>query len=220
MLREKRVRRLVVSEASALPEAIVPAVEVLRAGGVIAYPTETLYGLGADALNPDAVLRVYEIKGRHSRQALPVIVADREMLAQVASRIPPAAIRLAETFWPGPLTLVLPARRDLPAALLGGGDTIAVRVSGSLLCCELSRMLGRPVTATSANLSGEPDLRTAEEIEQVLGDRVDLILDAGPARGTRPSTVVDCSGEKLRILRVGVIPPEELKERVPDLDWT
>ncbi|MDZ7374574.1 MAG: L-threonylcarbamoyladenylate synthase [candidate division KSB1 bacterium] len=212
------MRRLTVDPDNPQPAVVEEAVGVLRAGGVIAYPTETLYGLGADARNPDAVSRVFRIKGRAEGRALPVIIGEVGMLGEVAAHVPPAALELAKAFWPGPLTLVLPAA-DLPSALLGGGDTVAVRVSGSLLCRKLSLQFGGPITATSANLSEGPELRDAEQVVQVLGERVDLILDAGPAPLDRPSTIVDCTGPRLRILREGAISRTELTSRLPELDW-
>ncbi len=216
----KLPKRLQITHDDPDPELVEAAVRVLREGGVIVYPTETLYGLGADALREPAVRRVFEIKGRPARQPIPIIIAEEGMLDRVAASVPDVARELAAVFWPGPLTLVLRARPELPRVLLGGGDTVGVRVSGSRLCRELSRLLDGPITATSANVSGGSDLRTAEEVAKVLGDKVDLILDAGPARTDRPSTIVDCTGRVPRVLREGAIPTEKLKRRIPDLGWS
>ncbi|NOZ56082.1 MAG: threonylcarbamoyl-AMP synthase [Calditrichaeota bacterium] len=200
------------------PGVVREAAAVLRSGGVIVYPTETLYGLGADARNPEAVHRVFEIKQRPPDRAVTVILGGEDMLGQVVSAVPELARKLAEVFWPGPLTLVLPARRDLPDLLLAGGSTIGVRVPGDYLCRALSRELGGPITATSANISGGPDLINPEEIERVLGDRVDLLIDAGPARSRVPSTVALVTDTGVRILREGRITAEELRKVVPELE--
>ena len=200
------------------PGVVQEAAEVLRAGGVIVYPTETLYGLGADALNPEAVRRVFEIKKRPPDRAVTVILGSESMLDQVVSSVPPVARRLMDVFWPGPLTLVLPAREGLPELLLAGGSTIGVRVPGDFLCRALASKLGRPITATSANISGEPDLFHPEDLERVLGQQVDLLIDAGPARSRVPSTVVLVTEAGGRVLREGRISAEELRKVVPELE--
>jgi len=194
------------------------AAAVLRSGGVIVYPTETLYGLGADARNPEAVRRVFEIKKRPPDRAVTVILGSEDMLDEVVSSVPELARELTDVFWPGPLTLVLPARSDLPKLLLAGGTTIGVRVPGDYLCRALSKELGGPITATSANISGGPDLIDPGDIERVLGGEVDLLIDAGPARSRVPSTVALVTDRSVRVLREGRIRVEELRKVVPELE--
>ncbi len=194
------------------------AAAVLRSGGVIVYPTETLYGLGADARNPEAVRRVFEIKKRPPDRAVTVILGSEDMLDEVVSSVPELARELTDVFWPGPLTLVLPARSDLPKLLLAGGTTIGVRVPGDYLCRALSKELGGPITATSANISGGPDLIDPGDIERVLGEEVDLLIDAGPARSRVPSTVALVTDRSVRVLREGRIRVEELRKVVPELE--
>ena len=194
------------------------AAAVLRSGGVIVYPTETLYGLGADARNPEAVRRVFEIKKRPPDRAVTVILGSEDMLDEVVSSVPELARELTDVFWPGPLTLVLPARSDLPKLLLAGGTTIGVRVPGDYLCRALSKELGGPITATSANISGGPDLIDPGDIERVLGEEVDLLIDAGPARSRVPSTVALVKDRSVRVLREGRIRVEELRKVVPELE--
>ncbi len=194
------------------------AAAVLRSGGVIVYPTETLYGLGADARNPEAVRRVFEIKKRPPDRAVTVILGSEDMLDEVVSSVPELARELTDVFWPGPLTLVLPARSDLPTLLLAGGTTIGVRVPGDYLCRALSKELGGPITATSANISGGPDLIDPGDIERVLGEEVDLLIDAGPARSRVPSTVALVTDRSVRVLREGRIRVEELRKVVPELE--
>ncbi len=181
--------------------------EALRAGAVLAYPTETFYGLGANAFDPVACGRILELKGREVGKALPIIVADIGQLDLIADELPRAVAPLAERFWPGPLTLVLPVRSGLPGAL-AGLTTVAVRVSGLVLAREMARLGGFPLTSTSANRSGGFPARTADEVEAVLGEGLDLTLDGGPTLGGNPSTIVDLSCPEPRLLRHGAIPFE------------
>ena len=179
--------------------------EVVRARGVIAYPTDTFYGLGADPRDPEAVKRIFAIKGREAGQPILLLLRDRSEVAAWASVVTPSAERLMERFWPGPLTLVFPAAPHVLPELTGGGGTIGLRVPGNELTRELLRNLGTALTGTSANRSGGRDPRTAEEVMREVGDRVDLVLDGGATTGDRPSTVVDVTVEPPRIIRQGAI---------------
>ena len=179
--------------------------DVVRARGVIAYPTDTFYGLGADPRDPEAVRRIFAIKGREAGQPILLLLHDRSEVAAWASAVTPSAERLMDRFWPGPLTLVFPAAPHVLPELTGGGGTIGLRVPGNELTRELLRHLGKALTGTSANRSGGRDPRTVEEVMREVGDRVDLILDGGGTTGDRPSTVVDVTVEPPRIIRQGTI---------------
>jgi L-threonylcarbamoyladenylate synthase len=186
------------------------AVEVLRAGGLVAMPTDTVYGVGVALSAHDGLMRLFAAKGRPLDRAVVLLVADLEQAASVGV-VSPAARALAERFWPGGLTLVLEQATGafLPAVLTAGAKTIGVRLPDHDSPRALARQLG-PLPVTSANLSGHPDTRDAAGVLTQLGRRIDLVLDGGPARGGVPSTVVDCSGELPRVLRPGAIPSTEL----------
>lgn len=186
------------------------AVRILREGGVLAVPTDTLYGLAADAFNPDAIERIFSIKERPEGMALPVLLADVDQLKQVSTDIPAAALALAETFWPGPLTLIVSCRDGVPPRLTAGQRTVAVRVPDHPVPRALARELGRPVTGTSANISGSRDPQTMEELVAQVGDRVDLVVASGPAPAGAASTIVDISGDYPLVVREGVIPSENI----------
>ena len=193
---------------------IEQARDCIAAGGVVAIPTDTLYGLAADATNPDALEKVYEIKGRPSGMALPVLVSgweQVEMVSTIAGRSRELARILAERFWPGPLTLVLPANPELPPRLTAGLDTIAVRMPDHAAPLALAAGLGRPITGTSANRSGEPDLTHPDELIRCLGGLVDGIIVSGePPQGTA-STIVAVADDDLTLLRAGALPFTEVR---------
>ena len=195
-----------------LAEQIARGADILREGGVVAYPTDTLYGLGADITQPAAVERVFEIKERPGGMPLPVLLSGPESLSQVCDDVPPLAWTLAHRFWPGPLTLVVPRASSVPAIIAARGWTVAVRVPDHPVPRELSRLLGAPITGTSANLSGGPSPHTAEEVRRQLGDRVDLIIEGGPSPDGRASTVLDITQSPPRILRLGAVSWEMLEE--------
>jgi L-threonylcarbamoyladenylate synthase len=199
-----------VKEKSA--ETFSAALAALKRGAVIVFPTETFYGLGADALNVDAVEGVVSLKGRNPDSPIAVIIADEEMLPQIASEISPVAQKLIRRFWPGPLTLVLPAKPGLPAALLNRDGKIGVRVSSHPLAARLSRELGRPLTATSANPSGKEPARTIEQARDYFGDRIEIFLDAGALAGKSGSTVAEVNGDQIKIIREGEISSKELEK--------
>lgn len=178
---------------------------LLRGGGVVAYPTETFYGLGALARDGAALERLARAKGRPEGKPLPLIAADEEMVEQVAA--PSAtARRLASRFWPGPLTLVLPARAGLPAPITAGTGTVGIRVPGSEVARALCRAAGGPIVATSANPSGGPPPSSAGALDAALLARIDGVLDAGSTPGGQPSTVVRVDGARLTLLREGAVP--------------
>lgn len=182
----------------------------LQQGGVVAFPTDTFYGLAADTLCVSGIARVFRIKGRWERMALPVLLSDARELSGVAIDIPDVAWRLAERFWPGALTLVLKRASAVPEIVSGGKDTVGVRVPDDPVARELIRRLGRPLTGTSANPTGTPAARTADEVRALLGAKVDFVIDGGARPGGQPSTVLDLTGAVPSILRSGKIAIEEL----------
>ena len=181
------------------------AVRVIDAGRVVALPTDTLYGLAADPFRPDAVERVFHIKGRAADRALLLIAADRAQVVRCVGPLPALADRLANTFWPGPLTLLVPAPPTLADAVSGGTGLVGVRVPAHAVARGLCRACDRPLTATSANVSGQPAPADAAEVERQLGDAIDLLLDAGPAPGGEASTIVDVTGSGVRLVRSGAV---------------
>lgn len=199
--------------SSDLRKQIEAGVSILKKGGVIAFPTDTVYGLGACADNPRAVQRVYIVKQRPSNMALPLLLADREQITKLADPISPLAWCLIDNFLPGALTIVLPRSSSVPDHITAGGKTVAIRIPAHPVSIALIEGLGAPVIGTSANLSGQPSPLSAEEVRSQLGDRVDLIIDGGRCQGGKESTIVDASGEAPVILREGAISREEI-ERV------
>ena len=188
------------------------AVYALKRGEVIVFPTETFYGLGADAFNETAVEQVVFLKGRSPESPIPIIIADEKMLKRVVRDLPPIAVRLIDHFWPGPLTLVLPATEGLPEALLNKDGGVGVRVSSHPVATQLSRELNRPLTATSANPSGKEPARTVDEARTYFADRVEIFLDGGRLEGKKGSTVVAIREGEWRIIREGAISHQELEK--------
>lgn len=186
------------------PAAIARAVEILRGGGVIAFPTDTVYGIGAHGLIGEAVERLYAIKERPNDKSIPLLLASADDVLLAAREVPPAARALMRRYWPGALTIVLRKQPHLPDAV-SGTDTVAVRVPDHPVVRALIRALGAPLAATSANKSGRPELLDAQAIAAELGTGLELILDGGPLAGGVPSTVVDVTVEPLRILREGAV---------------
>jgi len=195
------------------PRVILSAADIIRHGGVVAHPTETFYGLAADPYSAAAVAMLSAIKGRVSPRALILLVPHTEAVFDLART--PGVVRgwferLSRAFWPGPLTLVLPARRGLVCAAMAGGDTVAVRVSSHPVAGLLVRTLGAPVTSTSANRSAAPPAATAGAIDASVASRVDLLLDAGPAPGGRASTILDLTRRLPTIVRSGAADPARI----------
>ena len=192
-------------------EGFSAAVAALKRGEVIAFPTETLYGLGADALDAAAVERVFQLKGRDSNSPIPVLVANREMLARLVAEVSPLAEQLIARFWPGPLTIVLPARRDIPRPLVNATGGIGVRLSSQPIATKLVEAVARPLTATSVNPSGRPPARTAEQAKQYFAGRVDVFVEGGELTSRTGSTVVEVTGDAIRIIRGGDISKSQLE---------
>jgi L-threonylcarbamoyladenylate synthase len=190
---------------------------VLHSGGVLALPTETFYALAVNPFDEGALARLFSLKERPAGKPVLVLVGDPAMLPQVAGEVPAAGARLLARFWPGPLTLILPAREGLPELLTGGSGTIGVRVPRQAVTCRLLASLGFPVTGTSANRSGAAPLVGAAAVAREFGDRVDLILDAGPCPGGLPSTIVDVTSIPPRLVRAGAVPLAELRTILPEL---
>jgi L-threonylcarbamoyladenylate synthase len=186
-------------------EVLTDAASVLRDGGLVAFPTESFYGLGARALDPRALARVFAVKGRPESKPLLVLVDGPAMVETLATDISAGARDLMERHWPGALTIVLQAAADLPTALTAGTGTIGVRMPGHPLALGLVRVAGFPITAPSANPSGQPPPRTADAVRDYFMGQVDLILDSGPTEGGAGSTVADCTAWPPRVLRQGPI---------------
>jgi L-threonylcarbamoyladenylate synthase len=199
------------------PEAVQRARRLLRSGRVVAFPTDTVYGVGAHAFQPEAVADLYVAKNRPTSKAIPILVAQIEDMTRVACQIPAIAWELAERFWPGGLTLVLPRAERVPAIVTAGGDTVAIRCPDHSLPLVLINAIGAPLAATSANLSGRPSPTTARQVVEQLAGRVPLIIDGGECPGGVPSTVIDLSTSPPRLLRVGAVSPGELHALVPHL---
>ena len=191
-------------------DALTRAVEALRRGEVIAFPTDTVYGVGAHAFLPDAVARLYAVKERPAHLPIPLLLPEAAAMERVCAAIPPLAWRLAERFWPGGLSLVLPRAPIVPDVVTAGGETVAVRVPDHALVRALCRRLGAPLAATSANRHGQPAPVTAEETAAQLGGRIPLLLDGGPCPGGTASTVLDLTVSPPRILRPGPVTAEQI----------
>ena len=196
--------RVIIDPETIDQTAIARAVAVLTAGGVVVYPTDTFYGLAVDPRNADAVRRLFDVKGRSAHQASPLIASSTTQ-AEEAVEFNDAARKLAEYFWPGPLSLVLPATVQVQRAALGGGNTAAVRVPNQSIARALADAVGFCITATSANLSAGAPARSADEIDAALLAQVDLLIDGGPAPGLAPSTIVDLTDRVPRLVRSGAI---------------
>ncbi len=185
------------------PESIQQALKVLQAGGLVAFPTDTVYGVGAPAFDGKAVESIYKAKDRPIEKAIPVLLGDAEDINKVTSEVPLMAKKLAERFWPGPLTIVVPKHISLPDSV-SATNTVGVRVPDHVVARSVLRAAG-PMAVTSANLSGQPSPSTAEEVLAQLNGRIALILDGGKTPGSVPSTLVDCTGSQPVVVRLGPI---------------
>ncbi|MFZ1060961.1 MAG: L-threonylcarbamoyladenylate synthase [Candidatus Rokuibacteriota bacterium] len=181
------------------------AAGVLLKGGLVAFPTETFYGLGANALDAAAVKRIFEVKGRPESKPLVVLVDSVRMAESLVKEIPAAALALMARYWPGPLTLIFRSASCLPEELTAATETIGIRISGHPVAFELVRAAGVPITASSANPSGEEPPVTAADVDRTLRDRIDLILDGGPTTGGLPSTMLDVTVTPPRVIRRGAL---------------
>jgi L-threonylcarbamoyladenylate synthase len=188
---------------------IEEGVGILKKGGVIAFPTDTVYGLGADAFSSMAVERIYEIKDRSKLHRFPLLIADMKQLTALADPVSELAWFLAARFWPGGVTLVLSKKDSLPA-YLASGSTIAVRVPNHPTCLTLLEHVAGPLIGTSANISGQPPALTADEVRRQLTGRIDLIIDGGRCPGGKESTVLDITREPPVVLRQGIVPSHEI----------
>lgn len=193
------------------PDAIARASEVIRAGGLVAFPTETVYGLAANALDEAAVLRVYEAKGRPAGKPLPVQVASIGDVTALASEIPEVARRLMDAFFPGPLTLVMRASERVPEIVTAGTATVGIRMPDHPVALALIRAAGTPIVAPSANLSDQPSPTDADQVRAYLDGKIEMILDAGPSELMVASTVLDVTVEPPRILRLAVLGEDVLR---------
>jgi L-threonylcarbamoyladenylate synthase len=192
------------------PDSIIEATAIIKKGGVIAFPTTCLYGLGADAFNPEAVARLYDIKQRSAQKPILILINHRTDLKRLVKHIPQAASRIMDHFWPGRVTLVFEALPAVPECLTAGTGKIGIRQPGHPIAAALVKTFLGPVTATSANLSGSPGCRQIADLDFGLARKLDLILDAGPLKGGSGSTVVDVTQDIPRILRVGQIGEQEI----------
>jgi L-threonylcarbamoyladenylate synthase len=202
--------RYVVDPVDPAPAAIEKAAASIREGGVVAFPTDTLYGLAVDPFSPQAVQRVLALKNRPAERALPLIAADMTQVTGQIGELPTLARKLAERFWPGPLTLLVPAPEALRATVTAGSDKVGIRIPDHAVARALCRASGRPLTATSANISGEPATDDPDAVAASLGGLVDLLLDGGRTTGGAPSTLVDATESVPRLLRPGAIPWDQI----------
>lgn len=209
--------RLVLHPDALDGKIVTRAVEVLQRGGIIVYPTDTIYGLGADPFNPEAVARLQRAKQRFERKPILLIAHSIDAVRTVVKGLSRDALQLAEKFWPGPLTMVLPARENVPMEITQGSGTIGVRIPSNPFCLRLTEIYGGPITSTSANITGRPTPEEVDGIVRMLGESVELYLDAGRVASTTPSTIVDLSTVPPRVLRQGVIAVTQVQEFIPTI---
>lgn len=212
-----KTEHLKLSEKICAIDPVSPQTDLIRQaadrilrGGVVVFPTTGLYGLGADALNAQAISKIFSMKGRSKAKPILVLISGIDMLEPLVSHVPPAARKIMETFWPGGVTIVLEAVPGLPANLTAGTGKIGVRMPAHPVAAALVRATGIPITGTSANISGAGGCSSVSGIDPALAERVDMILNAGPLRGGAGSTVVDASSGRIHVLREGAVPAEEI----------
>lgn len=187
------------------PDIIQDAADIIRKGGVIAFPTRCLYGIGADAFNAEAVDRIFKIKQRPTEKPILVLIDDPQRLEQLVTRISDNARDIMKRFWPGKVTLIFEAAAGVPDYLTAGTGKIGIRLAAHPVAAALARAIQGPITGTSANLSGRPGCHQIEDLPPAVTNQLDLVLDAGPLHGGTGSTVVDVTGEVPQVLRVGVV---------------
>ena len=200
-----------------IQQQVEQGITILKQGGIVAFPTDTVYGVGACINIGQAVERVYRVKKRPRSMALPLLLADKSQIGEVAQPVSRVAWLLADKFLPGALTIVLPKSKSVPDIVTGKSKTVAVRVPAHPIPIALAQGLGTPITGTSANLSGKPSALTADDVRAQLGNTVDLIIDGGRCPGGKESTIVDLTGETPVILREGAISRDELQRVCPNL---
>lgn len=202
--------RAIISETN-IELVLGKAVEALEKGSILAYPTETFYGLGVKFDIEDSLKKLYEVKQRPKDKAMPLIIGNKGLLPLIAESVNPKALLLMERFWPGPLTLILPAKGSISSFITAGTGRVAVRVPGESFAFYLAKRANFPITATSANPSGMPPAKDAEIVMNYFGDKIDLLVDGGSTSDSLPSTIVDVTGEEIKILREGAIGRESIK---------
>jgi L-threonylcarbamoyladenylate synthase len=188
---------------------------ILNTGEVIAFPTDTFYGLGADPLNPDALAKIFKIKQRPAGKPLLVLIHSLDQLADLSTEVNDNARKLMEQFWPGPLTLLFKATSGLPDVLTAGTGTIGIRQPGHLFTCKLLEALDRPLTAPSANISGASEPLSAQEVKNELGNKLSLIVDGGPTPGGKPSTIIDTTTHPPTLIREGRLSRSDIESILP-----
>ncbi len=194
------------------PGTAEAAAQVLRRGGLVAIPTETVYGLGADGLNPEAVAKIFRVKGRPNDNPLILHIAGADEIERYSHDIPHTAYALAEQFWPGPLTMILPARDCVPRSTTGGLSTVGLRCPDCEITRKIIRLAGVPVAAPSANISGKPSTTTAQHVLDDHDGKIEIVVDGGPCRVGVESTIIDLTEQPPRLLRPGGISPEQLRQ--------
>ena len=187
------------------------AADIILSDGVIGYPTETVYGLGANALSDNAVEKVFDLKGREKNKPILIIASDLDQVKKLVASFPSQAEILAKAFWPGALTMIFEAAPQLSPLLLGGGNQIGIRIPASQICLELIKQCGVPITSTSANITGKENPISAEEVFKYFGSKLDLIIDGGASPSRVPSTVISIENNKVKLLREGVIPYSKIQ---------
>jgi L-threonylcarbamoyladenylate synthase len=197
---------------SQLQSEIERGIVILKNGGVIAYPTDTVYGLGCAAFNHEAVARIFQVKQRPISMPLPILVSSEEQILTVAASFPESARILVRRFMPGGLTVIVEKSRAVPGIVTSGGRTVGVRIPDHPVALAIIRGLGAPIIGTSANISTRPSPLTATEVREQLGDTVDLIIDGGRCPGGRESTIIDVTGEIPRVVRAGAVPLEDIRK--------
>lgn len=188
--------------------------DVFKTGGIIAYPTDTFYGLGVDPFNESAIKKLFALKGRSFDKPVSILVKDKNMLLSVVEEIPPAAERLIKKFWPGPLTIIFKAKKTIPSVLTGSTGKIGVRISGNPITQKLLEIIDSPITTTSANPSGKKSPVTAKKVKDYFGDKIDLIIDDSVLSGKLGSTIVDVTERELKVIREGEIPAKTVFEAI------
>lgn len=212
-----KTKFVIIDETEPQPERIREAAEIIRDGGLVAFPTETVYGLGGDALNPESSRKIYAAKGRPSDNPLIAHIADRSELYSLAAEIPETAKVLMDRYWPGPMTLIFKKTDAVPCSTTGGLDTVAVRMPSHPVARALIRAAGVPIAAPSANLSGRPSPTKASHVREDMDGRIDMILDGGEVGIGLESTIIDVTGDMPSLLRPGFISEEMLRETLGEM---
>ncbi|UCE79128.1 MAG: threonylcarbamoyl-AMP synthase [Nitrospiraceae bacterium] len=191
-------------------DAVQKASALIRDGGIVAFPTETFYGIGTHYADETALRRIYTLKQRSTEHALPLLIGSKKLLKLVTPSIHDIAAMMMNRFWPGPLTILFPARSNLHNLITAGTEKVAVRMPGGSIGLRLAQSLEFPITATSANISGMPPAENADQVFRYFKDGIDLLIDGGSTSGTLPSTIIDIIDNKIIIVRQGVIPKADI----------